>query len=321
MVDNGRGAGALIRSSDDLRNLRMRRAAAKAAGGTLELVMPMRVDGDGPIVFCAPPMVGLSWCYLALLPHVAPGYPLYGLQSRGLRRPEPLPASMQEMARDYADRIRMIQPSGPYHLLGMSLGGNFAFAIAEELQRRGERIGLLVILDAVLTDVAVIEVEPWAIYNLVLAQFGYVPALAPTDPDPESRMLELVRRRPGLGLDEWPDQRLRALQRVIRNNVALGRTYRPGLLNCPVLFFSAVRNPPTLTEKLDIWRSFTRGPIEAVELECHHREMLLPGPIERLGAALSERLARCRTDDLLTTGDHGAGSTGAAPADAVAPAR
>jgi thioesterase domain-containing protein len=278
--------------SEDIANLRMRRATAKAAGGVLELVMPMRVDGDGPILFCAPPMVGLSWCYLALLPHVDPGYPLYGLQSRGLRRPEPLPTTMQEMARDYGDHIRMIQPSGPYHLLGMSLGGNIAFAIAEELQRRGERIGLLVILDAVLTDVEAIEVEPWAIYNLVLAQFGYVPALVPTDPDPEARMLDLVRRRPGLGLDEWPDQRLRALQRVIRNNVAAGRAYRPGLVHCPVLFFSATQNPPTLAEKLDIWRSFTDGPIEAVELDCHHRQMLLPGPVARLGAALSDRLAR-----------------------------
>jgi thioesterase domain-containing protein len=295
MDDDGsgapRGAGALTRSAD-LRNLRMRRATAKAAGGVLELVMPMRVDGDGPALFCAPPMVGLSWCYLALLPHVAAGFPLYGLQSRGLRRPEPLPATMQEMARDYADQIRRIQPSGPYHLLGMSLGGNFAFAIAEELRRRGERIGLLVILDAMLTDVELIEVEPWAIYNLVLAQFGYVPAIVPTDPDPEARMLELVRRRPGLGLDEWPDQRLRALQRVIRHNVALGRAYRPGRLDCPVLFFSAVQNTPTLAEKLDIWRSFTDGPIEAIELDCHHRQMLLPGPVEKLGAALSERLAR-----------------------------
>src|SRR5690348_18113886 len=45
-------------------------------------------------------------------------------------------ASIEEMARDYADQIRMTQPSGPYHLLGMSLGGNVAFAIAEELERR-----------------------------------------------------------------------------------------------------------------------------------------------------------------------------------------
>ncbi len=115
---------------------RLHRATARAAGGILDVLMPIRV-GDGPALFCAHPVVGLSWCYLALVPHVDARFPLYGLQARGLRRPEPLPASMEEMARDYTDQIRMAQPSGPYHLLGWSLGGNIAFAIAEELERRG----------------------------------------------------------------------------------------------------------------------------------------------------------------------------------------
>jgi thioesterase domain-containing protein len=286
-----RAAGGLG-AAEDLKTLRLRRATARAAGGILELVMPMRVGGDGPPLFCAPPMVGLSWCYMALLPHVDATYPLYGLQARGLRRPEPLPVSMEEMARDYADQIRMTQPSGPYHLLGMSMGGNIAFAIAEELERRGQQIGLLVILDANLADLDAIEVEPWAIYNLVLAQFGYVPAVTPADPDPEARMLELVRRQPGLGLDEWPDQRLRALERVITNNVAVVRAHQPGQVHCPLLFFSAVLNEPTLAEKLELWESFVDGPVEVVELDCDHRQMLLPEPIARLGPALSNRMAR-----------------------------
>jgi thioesterase domain-containing protein len=269
--------------------------AARAAGSILDLVMPMRVGGDGPALFCAHTLVGLSWYYLALLPHVDARCQLYGLQARGLRRPEPLPASIEEMARDYADQIRMVQPAGPYHLLGWSLGGNMAFAIAEELERRGEQVGLLVILDTNLLDLDSIETEPWAIYNLVLAQFGYVPALTPADPDPGARMLEVVRRQPGRGLAEWPAQRLSALQRVIRNNVALARAHRPGRVHCSLLFFSATRNEPTLAEKLRGWRRFVDGPTEAVELDCDHLQMLLPEPIARLGPALSDRLARAAT--------------------------
>jgi thioesterase domain-containing protein len=271
----------------------MHRATARAAGGILDLLMPMRA-GDGPPLFCAPPVVGLSWCYLALLPHVDSRFPLYGLQARGLRRPEPLPASMAEMARDFTDQIRTVQPSGPYHLLGWSLGGDVAFAMAEEIERRGEEVGLLVILDANLAnrEAVALSNEPWMVYNLVLAQFGYVPALTPADPDPEARMLELVRRRPGLGLDEWPDQRVRALQRVIKNNVALAHAHRPGRVHCPLLFFSATRNPPTLAEKLESWRRFVDGPFEAVELDCDHRYMLVPEQITRIGPALTAALAR-----------------------------
>jgi thioesterase domain-containing protein len=278
--------------AEDLKTLRVRRAAARAAGGILDLVMPMRVTGEGPPLFCAHPLVGLSWCYMALLPHLDDGYPLYGLQARGLRRPEPLPATMLEMARDYADQIRLKQPTGPYHLLGMSLGGNIAFAIAEELQSRGEQVGLLVILDANMVNLEEIEMEPWMVYNLVLAQFGYVPVVTAADPDPGARMLEAVRRQPDLGLDEWPDQRLRALQRVITNNLAVARGYQPGRVRCPVLFFSARRHEPTLAEKLENWASFVDGPIEAIELDCGHRQMLLPEPLLRLAPALSKRMAR-----------------------------
>jgi thioesterase domain-containing protein len=280
--------------ADDLKTLRLFRATAKAAGGVLDLVMPMREDGDGPPLFCAHPMVGLSWCYLAMLPYFDSRYPLYGLQARGLRRPEPLPATMAEMARDYADQIRITQPAGPYHLLGWSLGGNIAFAIAEELERRGEQIGLLVILDANMAEFDSIEAdtEAWMIYNLVLAQFGYVPALTPAEPDPEARMLDLVRRRPGLGLDQWPERRLRALQRVITNNLDIGRGYQPGLVHCPLLFFSAARHEPSLAEKVRSWEPFIDGQVEAVELDCDHRRMLLPEPMTRLGPALSDRMAR-----------------------------
>lgn len=278
----------------DLRSLRVFRATAKAAAGTLDLVMPLRAGGAGATLFFAHPMIGLSWSYLALLPYIDDRGPLYAVQARGIRRPEPLPVTMAEMAEDYADQIRRVQPGGPYHLLGWSLGGNIAFAVAEELQRRGERIGLLVILDANLVGSAESQPGdgPWVLYNMVLAQFGYVPALTPDDPDPDARMLELVRRRPGLGLAEWPEQRIRAMQRVIRNNVAVSGTHQPGVVHSPMLFFSAARNPPGLAQKVAKWGPFVDGPVEAVEVDCDHRHMMLPEPAARIGSVLSERLAR-----------------------------
>jgi thioesterase domain-containing protein len=286
-------AGGGLLAAEDMKSVRLHRAMSKAAGGVLDLLMEIR-GGDGPPLFCAHPVIGLSWCYLAVLPHLDASQPVYGLQARGLRRPEPLPASIGEMAQDYADQIRTVQPTGPYHLLGWSLGGNIAFAIAEELERRGEQVGLLAIMDSTLSDLEAITLtnEPWMMFNLVLAQFGYVPALTPAEAEPEARMLELVRRRPGLGLDDWPDQRIRALQRVIKNNVLIARTHQPGRLHCPLLFFSATRNPPSLAEKIQSWRSFVDGPIEVLELDCDHRYMLLPEHVSRIGPALSDGLAR-----------------------------
>jgi thioesterase domain-containing protein len=274
---------------------RQRRAHARAAGGILDLVLPLREGGGGPPLFCLPPLVGMSWCYLALFPHIEPEYPIYGVQSRGLGRPEPLPVDMAELARDFTDRIRLVQPRGPYHLFGWSLGGNMAFAIAEEIERRGHEVGLLAIGDA--TPVLPASISPaddntWLLCNFVLREFGYQPVIEPTEPDPEARMLTLIRARPGLGLDDWPDRRLLALPRVIRNNIVVAQGHRPGRVRCPVLFVgSTVEEAPTDVKVLS-WRDHVDGPIDVVELDCRHEHMLLPEPVARLGAEITARLPR-----------------------------
>jgi thioesterase domain-containing protein len=79
---------------------------------------------------------------------------------------------------------------------------------------------------------------------------------------------------------------------VIKNNVAMANAHQPGRVHCPMLFFSATRNPPTLAEKLEIWRTFVDGPIEAVELDIDHNHILLPEPAALIGLAISRQLAR-----------------------------
>ncbi|MEO6503617.1 MAG: alpha/beta fold hydrolase [Jatrophihabitantaceae bacterium] len=285
----------IVPGAEDFQWARQKRATVRAGGGVLDLVLPLRVGGDEPALFCAHPIVGLSWCYRALLPHIGEQHPVYGLQPRGLRRPEPLPATMAEMARDYADQMRMTQPEGPYHLLGWSLGGNIALAVAEELERRGQQVGLLTILDATPTipDALIAsDSDAWLLCNFVLDEFGYDPAVTEDDPDPEARLMELVRSRPGLGLDDWAEWRIQALLRVSRNIVTVTRGYRLDQVRCPVLFISATRLARPLEDKLADWQPIVAQPIEVIEVDCLHRHLLLPQPISVIGAAVTERLAR-----------------------------
>ncbi|MDU0289799.1 alpha/beta fold hydrolase [Saccharothrix longispora] len=273
---------------------RQRRADIRRAGGVLDLVLPLREGGAGPALFCAPPLVGASWCYLALLPHLAPEHPVYGLQLRGLRRPEPLPVDMAEVARDFADRIRLTQPHGPYHLFGWSIGGNTAHAIAEELERRGHEVGLLVIgdtLPGLPNSLSVADDDLWLVCDFVLRELGYQPVVEPDDSDPVRRMLEVVRGRPGLGLHDWPDRQLLALPHVIRNNLAVAQRHRPGRVRCPVLFLSATENEETTEAKVGSWDDCVSGPVDVVEVDCLHEHMLLPEPVARIGAAITARLA------------------------------
>jgi thioesterase domain-containing protein len=52
------------------------------------------------------------------------------------------------MAAPYADLIRTHQASGPCVLIGHSFRGALAFEVAHQLQRRGKRVDIVVLLDA-----------------------------------------------------------------------------------------------------------------------------------------------------------------------------
>ncbi|AMA57435.1 non-ribosomal peptide synthetase [Bradyrhizobium sp. CCGE-LA001] len=71
-----------------------------------------------------------------------------GLQSRMLVDPTWTDSSLEAMAVDYAAEIRRIQPRGPYYLVGWSLGGLLASLVAAELERGGERVDRLALVDS-----------------------------------------------------------------------------------------------------------------------------------------------------------------------------
>jgi thioesterase domain-containing protein len=56
-------------------------------------------------------------------------------------------ARVEDMAADYIQEIRTVQPHGPYLLCGYSSGGTVAFEMARQLQVRGEKVALLAMFD------------------------------------------------------------------------------------------------------------------------------------------------------------------------------
>ena len=86
-------------------------------------------------------------CYHALARHLGSDQPVYGIRARGLYGDEDLPSRLEDMAADYVAAIREVQPEGPYHLGGWSLGGVFALEMAQQLLEQGQAIGLLAFLD------------------------------------------------------------------------------------------------------------------------------------------------------------------------------
>jgi thioesterase domain-containing protein len=98
-----------------------------------------------------PPLFGVhSTRYRTLSTHLGAEQPLYALRY-GLARasvPPPLPGTLEELAEHYIEEMRRVQPKGPYHLIGLCIGGLLAFEMAHLLIDRGEEVGLLGLFDA-----------------------------------------------------------------------------------------------------------------------------------------------------------------------------
>jgi thioesterase domain-containing protein len=81
-------------------------------------------------------------------------YPFYALQDPSAQE-EPEIISVEETAARYIQEIRQVQPDGPYLLGGHCYGGVIAFEMAQQLQRQGKTVGLLVVIDAILPETAI----------------------------------------------------------------------------------------------------------------------------------------------------------------------
>ena len=100
-------------------------------------------------LFFAPTVSGQITDYFHLSDLLKGVVPMYGLQMRGLRDGEEMHDSLRAAAEFYIERMREIQPKGPYSLAGYSAGGTICLAIAEALHEQGETTDLMLALDAV----------------------------------------------------------------------------------------------------------------------------------------------------------------------------
>jgi amino acid adenylation domain-containing protein len=73
--------------------------------------------------------------------------PVFAFEARGLAEGQEPLQSIEEMAGLYLAAIREVRPRGPYRLLGYSMGSKIAFAMARELERDGETVEQLVLVD------------------------------------------------------------------------------------------------------------------------------------------------------------------------------
>ncbi len=123
-----------------------------ASDAQLTCLLPMKTTGTRPPLFCFHPVGGDILSYGPLVACLAPDQPCYALQSRALLGNAPELDSLEAMASEYVAAMRSQQPEGPYYLLGWSMGGVIACAVAAELEKLQQKVAFVALLDAYLPE-------------------------------------------------------------------------------------------------------------------------------------------------------------------------
>lgn len=110
-------------------------------------LVPLQAEGHRPAVFCVHDVNGEVLNFRALAQSLGAEQPFYGIQSVGLDSGAVPLIAVEDMARRYVDEMRAVQPDGPYHLAGYSMGGWIALEMAQQLRADGQTVALLGLID------------------------------------------------------------------------------------------------------------------------------------------------------------------------------
>ncbi|HJR72303.1 MAG TPA: thioesterase domain-containing protein, partial [Luteimonas sp.] len=265
----------------------------------LRALLPLRVTGTEAPLFCLPPAGNLAWCYAGLVSHIRSDCPVYGLEVPDQEHPSAGAVTLQDIAESHLREIRRVRPHGPYRLIGWSIGGLLAHAVATRLQALGEKVALLAVLDAYPVDQGIADSEEAATqareledaaFNSILASFGVAtPAQADSDLD----RFRVVERLIAQGALSANDARVvaRMLRSFERSNM-LADTFAPAPFDGDIVFFRATVVPGALIPPaVATWTPYVSGRVVTHDIPADHFSMLDERFRASIGRVLSEHMS------------------------------
>lgn len=280
---NMRSVRALARSIDRGANARQRQQIVTITAGAVEEAL-----------FLVHPAGGSVLGYAALGRVL--GRPLHGIQA--LNDQSVAQQSVPALAEEYVGALRQVRAHGPYALGGWSTGAMIAFEMAAQLERAGEPIAELLLLDGPVpqshAELDDRQLLTWFIDDLglgvpldCLRQESFVGL---------SDEAQLIRGADLVGLSKRPEFDLPTLLasfRTFRNLVVASTHYQPGMIGCDLTVVQAaeqiVREFSTHPdcERSDWgWGRHTRGRVRCIAAPGNHYTFLSQPLVARWAAAL-----------------------------------
>ncbi|WP_080737257.1 non-ribosomal peptide synthetase [Rhodococcus fascians] len=267
---------------------------ADAAGADLDSVfgvmIPLRGTGAKAPLFCVHPGIGLSWGYAGIVSKLTDDRPVYGLQLPSIVEGTTF-GSIRDLAHRYADEIRTVQPVGPYHLLGWSLGGSLAHAIAVELRSTGSEVRTLALLDSYVDGHDDDNLDGALSVENLLGGLGLDLTAQPSaEPLTYERGVELLDESLGQTTGVTADH-LRRINAGFENSTRIMAEFVPDVFDGDVLFFSATKGASDgIVRSPQEWRPYVTGDIVIHDVEVFHNEMTNADAADVIGPIVDSHL-------------------------------
>ena len=269
-------------------------------------IVPIQPDGKRPPFFCVHDLSGHVMHFRSLANRCHADQPFFGIQSPGIDSSNVPFVGMDDMAEFYVDRMRTIQPHGPYYIGGYSFGGRVAFRMAQLLADEQEDVALLVMIDAwSRVGRQRVKLSRWlkSTRNRIAAMnrrelFGFVAfwlkrviqefAIFPLRNGFFAAVLALCQ---GLG---------RPLPRFLREPVLANRhiaaRYRAQPYQGDAVLLAAKRTDWAHPNKHEGWRQLVKGKLDIRGIPGEHMEIFQEPYVGTLAKELEYCLERARAD-------------------------
>jgi amino acid adenylation domain-containing protein len=271
-------------------------------------LVPLQPGGSKPPLFLIHSHGGNVLEYYPLANHLDKDQPVYALQARGLDGNIPKKESLEQIASAYLKEIRTLQSEGPYFLGGFCFGGLVALEAAQQLQRAGQQVALVVMIQTTHPGAPVftpgsssanrwwhratkrIDLER---DNFLQRGFGYFG-------DRLRRTRDVMQARTQIAFDKRMSngngQKTRASMAYILELLGMEHdrafmNYVPRPYQGDVLLFRASKQlPGMLADRSLGWKSIIKGHMEIRELPGHQQNILVEPRVRRLAEELRSRL-------------------------------
>ncbi|MFE9321437.1 amino acid adenylation domain-containing protein [Nocardia sp. NPDC052278] len=262
-------------------------------GDALSVLLPLRAAGSEPPLFCVHPAIGLAWGFSGLVQHLDSDRPVYGVQSPAFSDATAEFETLDQLAARYVQEIRAVQPHGPYHLLGYSLGGTIAHAIAVRLHSDGESVATLAMMDTRVVTPDTVRVPTPSIGQL-LAEFAGLDVPPGAADLTAAAAAELLHRQGGLFTAVTPEH-LVILHDDYTRLVDLTWNHRPTPFDGDLIYFSAAAHTDEGPSPALAWHNLINGRITDHHIPVRHERMIEPESLRAIGLVLTEHFRSART--------------------------